>query len=263
MQWYILTCFVTHTYTHAQTILTPKRERDHMTRNRSLSCTPSTFARRSTSEPAAKHQLSFVKSGSADSAHQFPAIAETSPPRELSQDPLPQENGISPTTSSTSVSTPHAKKPRLSKTPALNINDDDKANGENGPMSQLYDSLSALEAEGEGEEEGGEEGGLDSYNIQGALTDELKILQDKNRSLQQQLEGAEKRVGHLMRSRGELEAQVQEITQVRDGREGKEGGAPHEQEAQVQEITQVCDGRTPTDGVGWREERGGRESLTI
>ena len=58
------------------------------------------------------------------------------------------------------------------------------------------------------------EGGFDELNIQGALTDELKVLQDRNRVLQQQLEEMERRVVHLMHAKGILEAQVAEITQV-------------------------------------------------
>lgn len=58
------------------------------------------------------------------------------------------------------------------------------------------------------------EGELDELKIQGALTDELKILQDRNRVLQQQLEDMERRVVHLTQAKGTLEAQVEEITQV-------------------------------------------------
>ena len=183
-----------------------------MMRNRSLSCTPGSFVHRSDSEPM-KHQLSLVKATSADSAYPTPTAAAASqfPSRILDSStpltkphPLLHGSDASHPPSGTNVTTPHAKKPRLSKARALydpNINDDDKANI----------SLVELEEEGEGEEE------LDDLNIQGALTDELKILQDRNRNLQQQLEGAERRAGHLARSKAELEAQVQEISQVRGG----------------------------------------------
>jgi hypothetical protein len=188
----------------AQTILTPKRERDQMMRNRSLSCTPSSYVHRSDSEPA-KHQLSFVKTNSADSEHPTPTTAAqySSPVLKSTPTTVPLSAKSRPDThhpsSAASVTTPHAKKPRLSKVRTLydvNSNDDEKAN------------ISLIEEEEEEEE-------LDEFNIQGALTDELKILQDRNRNLQQQLEGVEKRAGHLTRSKGELEAQVQEISQVR------------------------------------------------
>lgn len=195
-------------YHTPQTILTPRRERDQMMRNRSMSYTPSTsHVHRLDSEPA-KHQLSFVKATSADSAYpQFPSILESPPTSTpLSAKPHPVVRGDDDAqhpSSGTNTSTPHAKKPRLSKARALydpNSNDDEKAN-----------SLAELE---EGVED------LDELNIQGALTDELKILQDRNRNLQQQLEGAERRAGHLARSKGELEAQVQEMSQVRGGGRG-------------------------------------------
>ena len=121
------------------------------------------------------------------------------------------------------------KKPRLSKSPAVFTlgSDDEKIESIalNGEPQVLDDSLN------EGEEPEAE---LDELNIQGALTDELKILQDRNRSLQQQLEDMERRVVHLTQAKGTLEAQLRELTQVREWRrgegEGRGGGRGREGE---------------------------------
>ena len=170
-----------------------------------------------------------------------------------------------PITPATSIVTPYAKKPRLSKSPAVFTlgSDDEKIESIalNGEPQVLDDSLN------EGEEPEAE---LDELNIQGALTEELKILQDRNRSLQQQLEDMERRVVHLTQAKGTLEAQLRELTQVREWRrgegEGRGGGRGREGEKEGRGGREEGrEGRRKGEGEGGRERgreegrEGGRE----
>ena len=98
------------------------------------------------------------------------------------------------------------------------------------------DDLPALREEGEGCEdvESGANDDFNELNIEGALTDELKILQDRNDGLHQQMEvrvrerererersskfilnqDLEVQLSHLSQEKTTLETQLQEITQV-------------------------------------------------
>ncbi len=187
---------------HTQTILTPKRDRDHQVRNRSYSCTPSTLIRRADSEPL-QHQLSFSGGGSGGGGGATELLS-----------PVPERFPVI-LESPYSTPTPHPKKPRLSRSPAISssesngIKEEGFAENDDSDRSILEDSL---DEGGARVTEEGEE--LDDSNIQDALTDELKILQDKNQDLQHQLEELERRVVHLTHAKKALEAQVEEITQV-------------------------------------------------
>ena len=188
-----------------------------------MSCTPTSHIHRADSDPI-KHQLSFVgKAASIESplSHPssplFPTISEA--PERQKDSHLLSGNG-------NGNSTPHAKKPRLSQIQTLceseagnDVSEKiDRVPKVNGIAEILEDSLNE-EGIGRGEEEEEEEEELDELNVRGALTDELKILQDRNRSLQQQLEDLERRVVHLTQVKGALEAQVEELTQVCTGKQ--------------------------------------------
>ena len=223
--------YTTHTHTHTQTILTPRRDRDQI-RRRSMSMTPNSFIRRADSDPL-RHQLSLglktAESATSPTSATFPTIVESPSQAPASSEgdqdatakpPAPSlsQGGVA----NNSSSTPKAKKPRLSKAPALQeMNPGEEnpqdfeaggdliANGGGSPLLSPLSGGSVMEVGG-----GDLEGDLDGLSIQGALTDELKVLHGRNRGLQQQLEGMERRVVHLTQSKGVLEAQVQEITQV-------------------------------------------------
>ena len=90
----------------------------------------------------------------------------------------------------------------MSAMPLFSLNDD--VNEDEKGLGMVADVASE---EGEAEE-------LDEVQIQGALTEELKRLQDRNRSLQQELEELEASVVHLSHGKSALEAQLEEVTQV-------------------------------------------------
>lgn len=235
----------------SKTILTPKRDRDQI-RNRSYSCTPNSIIRRADSVPPASHHPNVLRHSSTVTLinsnttsppltppSKFPVILESSEKHHAKIDfeigdsttsASPQSDShtisysLSFTPSLTHESTPQAKKARLSREHALSASSDDnvepgtskKFNSTTKPLYSLDDDLN----EGTGDEEVvgvvSEEGGteLDETTIQVALTDELKRLQDRNRSLQQELEELERRVVHLTHAKGTLEAQLEEVTQV-------------------------------------------------
>ena len=131
-------------------MLSPRRDRDAMYFSKSVGNTP---IRRADSDPI-KQQLSFAGLLSAPSSpYQYPTITESPE--------LPRKRSISTLTHS--ISAPPAKSISTGvNTTALcdNVHDDDDE----------------------------EESGCDELNIEGALTDGLKIMQDKNRQLQQRIE---------------------------------------------------------------------------
>ena len=129
-------------------------------------------------------------------------------------------------------SSPRAKKARLSKAAALSGSTDEgvgnnRYEGALMTAAPLF-SLDADIKEGEEEEGEDEEAGVfsevileeeeevefDETQIQGALTEELRRLQDQNRSLQQELEELERSVVHLSHAKVSLEAQLEEVMQV-------------------------------------------------
>ena len=71
--------------------------------------------------------------------------------------------------------------------------------------------------------------------IQGALTDELKVLQDAVSSLQKQLEAKEEEVQGVEQERARLEAELQELGQVVE----EERSAAEEQEGRLVERVSV------------------------
>ena len=71
--------------------------------------------------------------------------------------------------------------------------------------------------------------------IQGALTDELKVLQDEVSSLQKQLEVKEEEVHGAEQERARLEGELQELGQVVEG----ERAAAEEQEGRLVERVSV------------------------
>jgi len=177
------------------------------------------------------------------SSCKFSAILETSEtsstkthsdflasPLSLQDVAIVAERNINSTPNRTPGSTPVAKKARLSRETAFSDSDPVKVLSNGSPISKPLFSVSGELDKDSFREDGDKNKGegplvndlddeevgvaLDENQIQGALTDELQRLQDRNRRLEQELEELERRVVQLSHAKGALEAQLAEITQV-------------------------------------------------
>ena len=180
------------------------------------------------------------------SSCKFPAILETSDTSltkihsdlasPLSLQDVSIGTGRNSTPNHIPSSTPLAKKARLSRETALSDSNPEKVIPNGSPVSkQLFSISRELDKDGLRKDDENKGAGssvgdlddeemevaLDESRIQGALTEELQRLQDRNRRLEQELEELERRVVQLSHAKGALEAQLEEITQV--GGEGRHG----------------------------------------
>ncbi len=175
------------------------------------------------------------------SATKFPAILENSSfmkdslslvsPMSMPEESVAKGHNLISTPNRTPGSTPQAKKARLSRDVAFSDSEQEPLScPHNGVISKSLFSVSSEDLE-ECLEEGGNSAELgkpvehsaeeaeealelDECHIHGALTEELKKLQDRNRRMEQELEELERRVVHLSQAKGALEAQLEEVTQV-------------------------------------------------